>query len=205
MRSHLVVLVLSAGAVSAQSPSSQELPAQTGTLTDPRDGEVYETVVIGSQRWLKENLRYDHGSGSRCFDDRPDYCERYGRLYTWSAAVRSCPPGWHLPTEQDWRQLESALGMQTSELDRREYRGEREGANLRVGGGSGFDARLTGYMRPDGTPRRLNERAAFWTATEHRPGESSWHRDISADPRVYRSPVDHEYYLSVRCVADSPA
>ncbi|NIP57023.1 MAG: hypothetical protein GWN82_03200, partial [Gemmatimonadetes bacterium] len=81
------------------------------------------------------------------------------------------------------------------------YRGTNEGAKLRRGGGSGFDAGLTGYMRPDGTPRRKGGRAAFWTATEERSGETAWHRDLSRDPRVHRSPVDHGYSLGVRCVA----
>ncbi len=175
--------------------------AQQESFTDPRDGQIYETVTIGSQTWSKENIRYDTGPGSRCFEDLASNCEQYGRLYTWPDVRLACPAGWRLPTEDDWRRLETFLGMEDVELAGLQYRGVDEGASLRVGGDSGFDALLSGYMRPDGTPRRMNERAAFWTATEHEPAQSSWHRDISADPRVYRSAVDHEYYLSVRCVA----
>lgn len=136
------------------------LVGQTPTVTDPRDGRVYPTVTIGGRTWMAENLARDAGSGSRCFADDPASCERFGRLYTWTAALVACPAGWHLPTEGEWRDLESALGMPEDEL------------------------------------------AAFWTATEERKGETAWHRDLSRDPRVYRSPVDPGYYLSVRCVAD---
>lgn len=181
----------------AQAPSAR----RAEEATDPRDGVSYRTVVIGGQEWMAENLRYDAGPGSRCFADDPSACEESGRLHTWPAALESCPPGWRLPTEDDWRRLESALGMDESDLAGTTYRGTDEGARLRRGGGSGFDGRLTGYMRPDGTPRRKGERAAFWTATEERPGETAWHRDLSRDPRVYRSPVEFGYYLSVRCVA----
>ncbi|NIP56526.1 MAG: hypothetical protein GWM92_00355 [Gemmatimonadetes bacterium] len=176
----LSVLLLPAGALEGQSSE----------VTDPRDGRVYGTVTIGGRRWMAENLAYDAGRGSRCFADDPSNCARYGRLYTWPTALRSCPDGWHLPTEAEWRGLEAALGMPDDALAGRRYRGSDQGERLRNGGGSGFGGLLAGYMRPDGTPRRMGERAAFWTATEERKGETAWHRDLSRDPRVYRSPVD---------------
>jgi hypothetical protein len=84
------------------------------------------------------------------------------------------------------------------------YRGTDQGDQLRKGGKGGLEVVLSGYMRPDGTPRRMEERAAFWTAMPHRAGDTAWHRDVSADPRVYRSAVDIGYFLSVRCVRDAP-
>jgi uncharacterized protein (TIGR02145 family) len=175
---------------------------QVTAITDPRDGQVYNSVVIGTQTWLAENLRFNAGAESRCLADIPRNCEQFGRLYTWSAAVRACPPDWRLASESDWQILERHLGMDEADLGGQAYRGLDEGAKLRVGGTSGFQALLAGYMRADGTARRLNERAAFWTATEHEEGATSWHRDVSEDPRIYRSPVDHGYFLSVRCIAE---
>jgi uncharacterized protein (TIGR02145 family) len=178
---------------------------QVTGMTDPRDGRVYDTVVIGSQTWFAENLDFDAGTESRCLEDDPGNCEKFGRLYRWPAAMRACPPGWRLPSEIDWQTLERHLGMAEADLEGRKYRGVNEGASLRADGESGFRALLAGYMRPDGTARRVQERAAFWTATELEAGATSWHRDVSGDPRIYRSPVDHEYYLSVRCIAgDAP-
>jgi uncharacterized protein (TIGR02145 family) len=180
----------------------QPAAAQTPELYDPRDGGTYGTVSIGDRLWFAENLDFQAASGTRCFEDRPEYCGEYGRLYTWAAAVVACPSGWRLPTEGDWQDLERSLGMGEGALGLREYRGSDEGAKLRVGGASGFDANQSGYMRPDGTPRRRGERSAFWTATEAEAGATAWHRDVSEDPRIYRSPVSHDYFLSVRCVRD---
>lgn len=193
--------LLAAGAIMASCHADREVEI----FTDPRDGMEYVTVELGGSRWLAENLRFDAREGSRCLADLPEHCAEYGRLYTWPVAASACPAGWRLATENDWRALELFLGMSEAEVPQERYRGRDEGARLRVNGGSGFDVKLGGYMRPDGTPRRLHERAAFWTATQYEVGETSWHRDIGTDPRIYRSPVDHGYYLSVRCVSGNDA
>ncbi len=142
-------------------------------ITDLRDGKLYPTVTIGSQTWLAENLSFDTGQESRCLAGLQANCEQYGRLYTWLAAMRACPAGWRLASEADWQALERSLGMTEEQVRSREYRGRDEGTQLRDGGTSGFSILLSGYMRPDGTPRRARERAAFWTATEHQPGATS--------------------------------
>jgi len=87
-------------------------------------GETYETVKIGNQNWFKRNLNYEV-EGSRCFDNSPANCDKYGKLYDWATAMNLnttcntstcasqvkakhqgiCPDGWHIPSNEDWNVL----------------------------------------------------------------------------------------------------
>lgn len=101
----------------------------SGTLYDDRDGQKYATITIGSQTWMTENLRYETENSS-CYEDLMSNCSRYGRLYTWAAAVGKteeecgsdsecsipssvkgvCPSGWRMPTSEDYQILFDAVG-----------------------------------------------------------------------------------------------
>ena len=104
-------------------------------ITDSRDKQVYKTIKIGSQYWMAENLNYEI-SASYCYNDDAINCTRYGRLYTWAAAMDSagtwttngkgcgngstcsptypvrgvCPSGWHLPSTTEWGTLIKVVG-----------------------------------------------------------------------------------------------
>ena len=73
--------------------------------------------------------------------------EAFGRLYNGYAVTHDgllCPVGWHVPTDDDWKLLETALGMNEAEVDNTGWRGSNEGLMLKglfswIDGGSGQD------------------------------------------------------------------
>jgi len=68
-----------------------------------------ESVVIGGQRWMKKNLNIETPD-SWCYGNSADSCSKYGRLYTWEAAMTACPTGWRLPSIEDWDKLAESVG-----------------------------------------------------------------------------------------------
>jgi len=73
-------------------------------------GRTYKTAVIGKKVWMAENLNYVTSSGSWCYENSADSCDKYGRLYNWETAKTVCPAGWHLPTRDEWGNLAIAAG-----------------------------------------------------------------------------------------------
>ncbi|MBQ5463460.1 MAG: hypothetical protein IIT53_05455 [Fibrobacter sp.] len=132
----------------------------TGTMTDERDGQTYKTVTIGTQTWMAENLNYE-SVDSYCYNDSAKYCAKYGRLYTWAAAMDSvgewstngrgcgyygdcsptypvrgvCPKGWHLLTKAELEMLlETVGGVQ----DKEKY-WQWQGAGIKLKSTSGWN------------------------------------------------------------------
>lgn len=103
---------------SATLSSSVKFPPSNvleGSFTDKRDGRKYKTVTFSWQTWMAENLNYDI-LGSYCFGDDSSKCEKYGRLYTWEAAMNACPAGSHLPRIGEWRSLFNDVGWPDDEI-----------------------------------------------------------------------------------------
>lgn len=123
------------------------------TVTDI-DGNIYNTVIIGNQVWMKENLKVTHfNSGVHipnvtdntewsnlttagyCWskNDEVSYKNTYGALYNWYAVNTGslCPTGWHIPTDAEWKVLEIYLGMTQVQADAVGLRGTMEGGKLK--------------------------------------------------------------------------
>lgn len=112
-----------------------ETPTIYGSFTDDRDGNVYRTLKIGSQTWMVDNLKYlpkvyppEDGNPLQAYTyvidykgidveaAKEDWYYKNGAvLYNLVAAQLSCPEGWHLPTDEEWIEMELALGMDKSE------------------------------------------------------------------------------------------
>jgi uncharacterized protein (TIGR02145 family) len=184
---------------SPQTSSLQSIPQSSSKLTDIRDGKVYKTVTIGSQTWMAENLNYKIEKSS-CYENDVSNCNKYGRLYDWSTAMKACPVGWHLPTHDEWTLLVNIAGGP-----------DTAGAKLKSKspGWNGKDiysfSALPGGFRRDTHNYFYIKNGYWWTATE-------WEFDASSAYRRYIDKVgsyiiggtsNKSYELSVRCVQDA--
>ena len=75
-------------------------------LVDERDGQIYNILLVYESFWMTENLNFQADSGYWCHSNNSINCEIYGKLYNWVTAMKSCPQGWHLPSDGDWKLLE---------------------------------------------------------------------------------------------------
>ena len=163
-----------------------DTPPPDGTVTD-FDGNIYETVTIGSQTWMKENLRslhYADGTpinGVWVYDDNESNAVIWGRLYNWEAAMNNssaaninradvqgvCPDGWHLPSKDEFNELVSFLGggagWKLKETGTQYWNEPNANTNE-----SDFSARGTGDKESvSGVYENLKEITEFWTSTEN--------------------------------------
>jgi len=139
--------------VCEKNPTESKIKVPTGTMTDI-DGNVYQTVKIGDQWWMAENLKVTHYRngdaipnvtsdsdweyltiGAYCnYNNNSSNANTYGRLYNWFAVNDSrniAPNGWHVPSDAEWKELEMYLGMNQTEADDDGWRGTDEGNKLR--------------------------------------------------------------------------
>ena len=180
---------------------SNYIISQNNTLTDNRDGKEYETVKIGQQTWMAENLNFNIDK-SYCYANNVANCDLYGRLYTWEAAKNVCPEGWHLPSDGEWVQLESHLGMNESELLKKDdWRGTDQGQQLIENHDLGFNILLAGYRNPPSNYFLMGMQAFFWSSTE--VGGQAWFRQfMTGIPQIFRRTREKSWAMSVRCVKD---
>jgi len=99
-----------------QNPSPVQTDSLKAETAKACDINAYKTVDIDGQVWLAENWNCD-SAPSKCYDNDPANCQKYGRLYTWETAIKVCPAGWHLPSDADWNALMKFVNTATKLKD----------------------------------------------------------------------------------------
>ena len=139
--------------------------SDTSSFTDSRDGQVYKIIKLNDRWWMAQNFNYET-TGSYCYSDKNLNCNIYGRLYTLSSAKNSYPPGWHLPTDDEWQTLEAYLGIPLHEINTIGFRGINAGYLLSDEVGVGFNAKYSGYYHIRyNRYYYLNYNTYFWTSS----------------------------------------
>ena len=164
-----------------------------GSYTDDRDGTTYKTVQIGEKIWMAENLNYDSGNDSYCYNDSVDNCTKYGRLYTWEVATSVCPAEWHLPSKEEFETL--VAFYQLKQIN--PYKA------LVNDGISGFNAISVGIRNKDGKYGLKGFDTKWWTSTEL-SGNQAWIMYLSnfhTEIFITKTNCDKSAY-SIRCLKD---
>jgi uncharacterized protein (TIGR02145 family) len=165
-------------------------------LTDSYDGKKYKTVVIGTQTWMAENIAYN-GGDNKCYDNKLDNCNTYGRLYTWTTAKLACPSGWHLPSNTEWTTLVNSVGGLST-----------AGTKLKAKSGwlgtddYSFSALPGGAGNADGSFSNLGFSGYWWSSTESST-TGAYVYDMSYNSAaIGSSNFSKGIFASVRCVKD---
>ena len=197
-------------------------------------------MEIGDQLWMAENLKVtNYRDGSPIpnitnngdwvglltgaygdYDNNPTNSETYGRLYNWYTVDDSrgeCPVGWHVPSDEEFMELEMYLGMSESEADSTGWRGTNEGSKLAGNAGlwdngdlennsefgtSGFSAFPAGYRSTNGFYYDIDYRSYFWSSSEFN-SYKAWYRYLFySNSNVSRFTNFKHYGFSIRCLGD---
>ncbi len=199
------------------------------SFTDPRDEQTYNTVQIGDQCWMAENLNIgemingsenmtDNGVIEKyCYDNDPANCEIYGGLYQWNEIMEYtttqgvqgiCPAGWSIPTDNEWTTLTdhlggiSVAGGKMKEVGTIHWNPPNTGATN--------ESRFTAL--PGGSRELyynnfydITYSSFFWSSTYFNNSNMAWGRNIYYDDNhVFRGISDMIYGYSIRCLQDNP-
>ena len=186
------------------------------------DGNRYNTIQIGYQTWMTENLRttkYRDGTAIPNITDETEwsnlttgaYCwynngimnkAFHGALYNWYAVNtgKLCPEGWHVPTQSEWVILSDCLGghekagykMKCNDL----YKTFGSGSN------SGFDAHLSGTRFFNGDFNQINNDTYWWSSTESHTESAIFVQITDLESILNISNTYKKFGFSIRCIKD---
>jgi uncharacterized protein (TIGR02145 family) len=206
-----------------------------GATVQDIDGNVYNTVTIGTQTWTVENLmttRFDDGTPIPLVTDNsvwassnaPAYCwfnndaatyqATYGALYNWysinpvsNGGKNICPTGWHAPTDPDWTSLTTFLGGLSVAGGKLKETGTLHWQTPNTGATNetGFSALPGGSRDMSGAFTPIGTVGYFWTVTMYSPIEG-WNRNIDYNSNGVNSFYNYKQSgFSVRCLMGAAA
>lgn len=129
-----------------------------------------QIAVAEKEKGEREGKKLAKEQSEKTDKENGNYSSEYGYLYTYEAALAAVPEGWRLPSDEDWKKLEAALGMEQSQIDLdNTWRGINAGDYLKQGGASGFNALFAGcnaYVPKTNSMNYIKkqEGAYFWTS-----------------------------------------
>ena len=180
------------------------------SIVDSRDGKVYKTVKIGDQTWMAQNLSYKM-NGRFCYKDSVKYCNSYGGLYLWSAAIGQfeaecdskesckiqgiCPNGWHVPDTTEWSKLYSAVGRTPNAMQAKGFDYWPDATD-----DYGFSVIPAGNWFHDGF-YNLGFTGDFWMSTRKDGGEP-YYWDLDSEVAGFKTLISTQLRCSIRCIKD---
>jgi uncharacterized protein (TIGR02145 family) len=194
-----------------------------------KDGNQYNTVTIGSQVWMKENLKttkYRDGipiqyvtdnhawsvltTGAYCdYNNTASNSDTYGRLYNWYAAADThqlCPTGWHVPTDAEWTILTTFLGGGSVAGGKLKEAGSAHwnSPNTGADNSSGFCSLPGGLCSFDGGGfMQIGEYSYCWSSTEFNTlGANYLTMECSSSIANLVMGTYKSFGFSVRCLRD---
>ena len=196
----------------------------SNTVKDLRDGQTYKTVKIGNQVWMAENLNYKTVD-SFCYNDNENNCSKYGRLYTWPAAIDSvgvfsengkncgfskkcsltypvrgiCFNGWHIPDAKEWNTLFAMADSIGTKLKSTSDWNRSNGNGTDV---FGFSALPAGFRDFLGDYYGEKSETYYWCSTER-----DWYKAYYVGLQSYEGinaklGYEKDFAISVRCIKD---
>jgi uncharacterized protein (TIGR02145 family) len=179
-------------------------------------GKTYNTIAIGDQCWLKENLNVgmkinaiqndsDNGIIEKyCYNNDSNNCSIYGGLYRWNEAMQYittegakgiCPTGWHVPSWNELLSLNTFVSGNGNEL---KEVGQGTGTNV-----CGFSALLAGLRNTNGTFSLLTTAAFYWSSKGYDVTRSYYFELNGSDGTIVGGPINNNVGGSIRCINDS--
>ncbi len=230
MKKYILLLVCALAFTACSDDDEQfSVPSDRGTVTDA-EGNTYDWVRIGDLEWTTSNakngasmcdltyftgIRYQAAFSAEEIEWlKADYIPVYGNLMTYAEAVASAPEGWRLPTDEDWKKLERAMGM-GSATDNLGWRGDGVADLLRqVDEGTEMGLRqggvctwLASYGTMYLTLTNFKELGYYWTSTielSYEDFEAAYYRKIClSNSSVERQAGKTDKLMSVRWVRDA--